>query len=160
MKPLRRGRPARLTVVALAIMLQGTALLAQSAPALADQWDDAGLAYALVNDSRTWEGLPPLAWDDGLAWVAQSWADELAWSGGLAHNPSLADQLGGWWWSWGENVGYGPSVYAVHDAFVASWGHWLNIVEPSYTSVGVGIAYGARGRVYVVHVFAGSSYRS
>jgi uncharacterized protein YkwD len=154
MNRLRRALSARLTVAVLAIVLQGTVVVAGSAPALADQWSDIDAAYSLVNDARAWEGVAPLGWDDNLAGVAQAWADELAWDGRLAHNPYLADQL--WdWWSWGENVGYGPSIGLINDAWLNSWHHWLNTVEPSFSSVGIGIAYGDRGRIYAVVVFAG-----
>jgi uncharacterized protein YkwD len=91
--------------------------------------------------------------DGSLAQVAADWASQLAWSGYLAHNPNLPDQVGGWW-ALGENVGYGGSVDVIHEAWMNSSYHYPDIVDPSYTHIGVGVAYDGYGGVYVVEVFA------
>jgi uncharacterized protein YkwD len=61
----------------------------------------------------------------------------------------------GGWWAWGENVGYGPSVGALDDAWTNSWWHYANIVDPAFTSIGVGVAYDDWGWMYLVTVYGG-----
>jgi uncharacterized protein YkwD len=124
-----------------------------SSPASATEWDDVRYVVGLTNDVRAWNGLAPLQSDVYLAGVAADWASHLAWNGYLAHNPDLPYQVEGWW-VLGENVGRGWSVEAIHQAWLNSWYHYLNVVEPRYTHIGVGVSYGEDGRVYIVQVFA------
>ena len=146
----RMARSRSLFASLAMLVLAGSVVLA----APAEAWSDLDTAYAMTNDVRSWEGLGPLSWDDSLAGIAQAWAEDLAWHGRLRHNPWLADQMWGWW-AWGENVGYGPSIEAIQDGWYWSWPHWENMVWSGYSSIGIGIAYGAGGRVYAVQVFGG-----
>ena len=50
-------------------------------------------------------------------------------------------------------MGYGPSARWIHNAFMDSTYHSSNILDPSYNYVGVGVAYGSDGTVYVAQVF-------
>jgi len=56
--------------------------------------------------------------------------------------------------SWGENVGRGPDVDSVHRAFMSSSTHRGNILNKTFTHVGVGVA-AYSGGVMVVHDFVG-----
>ena len=56
------------------------------------------------------------------------------------------------WCSIGENVGYGPSVPAIEDAYMKSSGHKANIMSTKWNGVGVGYAKNGN-RVFTVQVF-------
>ena len=56
------------------------------------------------------------------------------------------------WCGLAENVGYGPSIAAVEDQFMASSGHRANLLGTSWDAVGVGYARSG-SRHYVVQFF-------
>ena len=91
----------------------------------------------LTNDSRAAAGLPDLVWHGDLADDAEAQAQRMADSDQLYHIPDLASVTTGWA-SLGENVGFGGSVDAVHDAFMASTGHKDNVLG-GWDSIGVGV---------------------
>jgi uncharacterized protein YkwD len=82
---------------------------------------------------------------------AQAWAEKLARENTLYHS-TLSSGIRVKWCSIGENVGYGPSVAAVEDAYMASPGHKANIVSTKWNGVGVGYATNGK-RVFTVQVF-------
>jgi uncharacterized protein YkwD len=82
---------------------------------------------------------------------AQAWAEKLARENKLYHS-KLSDGIKVRWCSLGENVGYGPSVPAVQDAYMRSSGHKANILSTKWNGVGVGYAKNG-SRVYTVQVF-------
>ena len=84
--------------------------------------------------------LAPISLDHWEAYAA-AWARELAASGSLRHSSSPDRAVAAGWSIAGENVGYGGSVGGVHDALVKSAGHYANLVGPSYSAIGVGVAY-------------------
>lgn len=69
----------------------------------------------------------------------------------LAHNPSYTTQVTNWR-ALAENVAYNGSEAAAHTALMASPGHRANILNDTYTQVGIGVATG-HGRVWVTQVF-------
>jgi uncharacterized protein YkwD len=137
----------------LASLLVAVAVVALPGAAVADQGWDADVSTALVNESRAAYGLDGLIPDPELQSVADRQAHRMAESGYIFHSGNLGDQLSWGWWGWAENVGYGPSVDWIHSAFMGSSHHAANILDPSYNYVGVGVAYGSDGRVYVAQVF-------
>lgn len=56
------------------------------------------------------------------------------------------------WAKLGENVGTGPDVGSIMNAFVASPGHYANIVDPEFTHIGVGVVWDGN-RMYTTHRF-------
>lgn len=104
-----------------------------------------------VNASRAAAGLRPYSYHSDLASVAQRWAQHMAATGILEHNPNLTSQVTGWRYV-GENVGYGPDDTAVEAAFMASPHHRSNILDHDFTQIGIGEAY-AGGRVWISQVF-------
>ena len=88
-----------------------------------------------------------------LTLVARRWAQSMARSNRLAHNPRVTRQVHSWRYL-GENVGVGGSTSSLHRAFMRSAPHRANLLSTRYTHVGVGVAY-AHGRMWVVEVFAG-----
>jgi uncharacterized protein YkwD len=107
--------------------------------------------------------------------VAWPWARTMAVHDACAHaipgRPVLAQRMrssGFRAWAYGENVGCGwgnadaaSVVLATHRAMQAEQrvdgGHWQNIKNPIYKSVGIGVATG-NGRVMVVWDFYGQRY--
>ncbi len=82
---------------------------------------------------------------------AQAWAEKLARENKLYHS-KLSDGIKVKWCSIGENVGYGPSVPAIQDAYMRSAGHRANIVSTKWNGVGVGHATNGK-KVFTVQVF-------
>ena len=108
-----------------------------------------------TNALRSSLGLAPLSRDAQLDVSAANWARELAASGSLRHSTSPERAVANGWYTAGENVGYGWSVASVHDALVASAGHYANLAGPGYSALGIAVAMGADGRLWVCEVFAG-----
>ena len=82
---------------------------------------------------------------------AQAWAERLAHDGRIYHS-TLPAGIRTRWCSLGENVGYGPSVAVIDNAYMHSPHHRANILDRRWNGVGVG--YATRGNVvYTVHVF-------
>jgi len=113
--------------------------------------------HHMVDATRAEHGLGPLTRSGALDRVARAQSSRMVDRQELFHNPNLAAELTDvgveWLWS-GENVGVGPYVVAIHDAFVASLHHYENIVRSNYDHIGVGVVSNPAGGVYVTHVFA------
>ena len=98
-------------------------------------------------------GAPALGWNNTLAAKAQAWADHMAATNTLSHSV-LTQGVGGGWSTLGENVGTGGAVHDVHVGFMNSPVHRADILNPSFSSMGVGVAQNG-GRVWVAEVFEG-----
>lgn len=98
---------------------------------------DSASYFSRLNAERADHGLARLAMSADLSAVAQTWADHMAASGVLSHNPDLTGRVSDWQ-AVGENVGDGPSIADLDAAFMASPTHRHNILDPSYEQVGVG----------------------
>lgn len=119
----------------------GTGLLSDAERDVAEQIDQA----------RAARGIRSLDTRAGLSDVARTWAEQMARTGVLRHNPRLTTEVENWRWV-GENVGFGPDVRTMQEAFMRSPGHRANVLDRDYTQVGVGVAR-RDGRVWVVQVF-------
>ena len=108
-------------------------------PASADPVSDEAHFVQLLNDLRSSRGLGRLGVNAHLTNTARGWSSHMASVGNISHNPHLAAQSPGNWARLGENVGMGPSVVSLHNAFVASPSHFGNMVNGHYDSVGVGV---------------------
>jgi uncharacterized protein YkwD len=102
----------------------------------------------LVNVERGNVGAPPVAWDDSLASVAYGHSVDMDARNFFSHtNPSgqgpserLAAAGVTGLRMWGENIAYGQSDPAdVMNAWMNSTGHRNNILNPSFTLLGVGV---------------------
>jgi len=138
----------------LALLLAGVTLgsivgtfVALSAPAGADPASDAARFVTLTNEARAAQGVGPLAASGALSGIARTWSAHMAGAGGISHNPSLASEVSGWR-SIGENVGMGPSVDSIQQAFINSPEHYRNIMDGAFSVAGVGVTYGG-GTVFV-----------
>ncbi|HEV8297339.1 MAG TPA: CAP domain-containing protein [Acidimicrobiales bacterium] len=112
---------------------------------------------ALINATRAKGGLPPLTVDAELTGLARDWSEHMA-SGGcgegkrICHASPISAGVTAQWQKLGENVGTGPAVQPVMDAFIASAGHYANIMDPAFTRVGVGVVW-AGSALYTTHRF-------
>jgi hypothetical protein len=117
---------------------------------------DEARVLQMVNVTRAQLGLTPLASNQALVDVARAQSQRMAAKGDIYHNPNLSEELtdlGLPWVRAGENVGVGPSVDSIEQAFVASPHHYENIVRSGYRFLGVGVIVEG-GRVWVTQVFA------
>ena len=148
----RRARPLgrRLAagIVATGLLVPAAAALSAS-PALAS--DKADSFIARINKARVNHGERAYTERADLDAVAQAQADRMANRNTLFHNPDLTSDVTHWL-AVGENVGVGPTVDAIADAFMQSPEHRANILDNDYTEVGVGTTV-ANGRIWVAEVF-------
>jgi hypothetical protein len=106
-----------------------------------------------VNNLRATVNDAPLVSDATLTSVAQQWANHMAGTESLTHNPSLSTQAPSGWTKMGENIGEGFSLSAVYNALVGSPTHYANMVDQTYNRTGVGVATDANGQVWVAEDF-------
>ena len=105
-----------------------------------------------VNALRTSQGLAPFIIDPEIRPVAMGWTEKMAAAGSISHNPNLAKEITASWRKLGENVGTGPDVASVEDAFENSPGHRRNLLDPEFTLVSITVV--VRGeRIFVTQQF-------
>jgi hypothetical protein len=128
-------------------------VLVPAGAASADSPADAAAMFQATNQARTDNGLGALQYDAGAASVAIFWANQLASSGTLQHNPNLVTQIETndttAWTRIGENVGFGPSVSSLQTAFMNSAPHKANILG-DFNRLGVGATRDGNGTLWVV----------
>ena len=118
----------------------------------------------LTNAERTRAGLAPLAPSAPLTTAAQLQAEQLAALQVLEHDvpagryPTPADRLAAAGYSWqtyGENLasGYTTAADAI-TGWMNSAGHRANILNATFSEVGIASAVDSTGRPYWVQVFA------
>ncbi|HMC53165.1 MAG TPA: CAP domain-containing protein, partial [Acidimicrobiales bacterium] len=143
------------SLVALTALTVGYSSSGGGADTAADAPTDAAQFVSLTNQLRASQGLGALSVDPALTAMASRWSDQMAAAGTISHNPNLATQAPSDWQTLGENVGMGPSVTSIHDAFVASPHHYENLVNTSYAYVGVGVTI-SNGTIFVTEDFMGT----
>lgn len=144
------GRRSLASLVAGMLLAMLVAVGGVPAPAAAY---DEGAIVALANDARAANGLGGLVRNGALDAVALHWAEQMASSGTLSHNPSVGQQIPGGWTRWGENVAQGyAGGAAVHEGWMNSPGHRANILG-GFTDIGVALI-AAGGTTWAVQVFA------
>jgi uncharacterized protein YkwD len=118
--------------------------------------EDRNTALQELNYDRIANNLPALRLDDTLNAKADEWAKHLRDTCTLSHSV-LQEDLGTLnWRAVGENVGYGPTIASVQNAFMNSANHRATILTPGYEIVGLGVVHGTcngNARTYVVQVF-------
>jgi uncharacterized protein YkwD len=88
-----------------------------------------------VNIARADHGIGPLASNSTLNAAAQSCAERMAASGEMTHSSGPPAGFS----TWGENIAHGyPSGNSVFNAWMGSDGHRANILNPSYSQMGLG----------------------
>jgi uncharacterized protein YkwD len=107
----------------------------------------------LVNRERADADLPALIPSPHATAKAQAWAETLAAGETLRHS-NLDEGMPAGFRKIGENVGRGPDIGRIHEAFMRSDGHRANVLDPEYNWMGTGYARSGSGIVYVAVVFA------
>jgi hypothetical protein len=107
---------------------------------------------AMTNADRVSRGLRALSSASDLQGLAQQRANEMARSGTLAHTTNLGGKVSGWQ-RLGENVGRGPNLNDIETAFMNSPEHRQNILDPSFTQVGVGVTFDGKQYFFVAVIF-------
>jgi uncharacterized protein YkwD len=151
---VRTPRALGRLVVTLALALTAGATGAAVAPssAFASTYDLEAQFVAKLNAARQASGLAPYAVAYDLVSVARGHSASMASQQSLYHNPSLTSQVQNWQ-AVGENVGEGPTVTDIHNAFMASPEHRANILDHDFTQVGVGVSVDKNGIVWVTEDF-------
>jgi hypothetical protein len=124
----------RLAFAFATLLLAASAVVGVSTPASAAPADS---LYSLVNQERAANGLPALVRNASIEAVAVTWANQMAASGSMQHNPNYSGQIPGGWTAAAENVAQGqPSAAKMHSDWMNSPGHRANILG-DFTSIGI-----------------------
>jgi uncharacterized protein YkwD len=137
------------SAVSRAITVRGTAPAGQQPPSLNAVQQ---LIFDQTNQERTSRGLPALVYSEGVEGVAQPWAEHMAATGQLDHNPAYGEQMPGGWAAAAENIASGYKPNAVVAGWMSSEGHRANILG-DYTHIGIGYAVDSGGTPYYVQNF-------
>lgn len=109
---------------------------------------------ARANSARAGEGAGSLKAHPGLAEIAQRHSAAMAADKQTYHNSRLADEAPPGHGGIAENVGQGKDCDEMHTAFMDSPAHRRNIMLASFNNIGVGVAQGEGGYLFVTQVFA------
>ncbi|MGI8811141.1 MAG: CAP domain-containing protein [Pyrinomonadaceae bacterium] len=117
----------------------------------------------LVNRQRRRENLSTLLWNEDLARVARLYSERMSREGFFDHyDPAgrtvidRASKIHGWS-RIGENLFVCDEVRDLGSFAIRGWmaspTHRNNILDPAWTSSGVGIAHAADGQIYITQIF-------
>lgn len=106
-----------------------------------------------INQYRAQNGLGALATDAELLRVARNWSAQMRAAGEISHNPNLRTDVRANWRKLGENVGVGPTVADLHQAFIDSPAHRRNLLDPTFQRIAIGIVYDTDGTIFVTEQF-------
>ena len=154
--PARASRPAPVAAPRAAAPAAPRVAPAAPAPvaAAAGQGGYEGEVLALTNAERARAGLRPLQSSGCAQQYARTWSQRLADTGSLSHQPLGPVMSGCGARGAAENVAFGNISAA---QMVSNWmnspGHRANILNPSYTHLGVGMVERSDGRRYGTQVF-------
>ena len=141
------------TLLITASMLLAIPVASAQGPAR-DFGSEAGFLSSL-NSQRAAGGLGPLALNGSMTAAADGWALSMATGSFLAHAGDIISGTPSGWTKVGENVGRGQSVTSLTSAFMNSPGHRANIMDASYTHIGIAVyTHPGDGRIYTTHRFA------
>lgn len=149
-----RTRILRSIAVATGLGLLG-GLALDVAPAAADTGSDEMTFVGFINAERANAGLAPLEPVGSLFDSARGWSQAQVNAGTISHDdsfftvnrPAGASAVA-------ENVAYNSNIASMHERLMASPGHRANIMNPSFTSVGIGEVIAPDGRIFVTQRFA------
>jgi hypothetical protein len=116
----------------------------------------------LINSSRAAHGRAALSPRSDMTLVSRRWSAQMARENRLYHNPNYSSQICCWrrvaenvaWTSTGSHLsGTNAIARHIHDRLMGSSGHRANILNASYTQIGVGVEFASNGRVWVTQTF-------
>lgn len=118
-------------------------------------------AWNLLNADRKANGLPALPLDAELSRIARIKSQDMRNNGYFAHESptygNVRDMLRTFGYAFtaaGENIAHHATVAKAQAAFMSSTGHRQNILSPTWTKVGIGIALDPQGYPYLTQIFA------
>ncbi len=145
-------RTALVFLLVVVFLLQGVVTDQSRAGAA---WHRRAEMLQLTNEDRTDRDRDALALNAKLSRYAKQHSREMAEAGELFHTPNLADKLNGLDWSvGGENIGMGPSLEGLQDAFMASKPHRQNILREAFDHAAIGVVE-SDGSLWVTVIFYG-----
>ncbi len=92
-----------------------------------------------MNNYRAAVGAPPLSMDSGLMSIAITRCHDMIEMMNMSHDGHVTDEIIAQNWN---------SAQAVVDAWAASPGHYAAMVDPNYTSCGIGCSFEENGATY------------
>ena len=112
----------------------------------------------LSNADRVAAGLGTLSRNGCLDAVASGFAEQMARSGVLAHNPGVGPAVTGCrsGATWGDNVGMSTAceIAALEREWMASPGHRRNILTGAFSRIGVGVWTDEKGACWAQVLFS------
>jgi uncharacterized YkwD family protein len=118
--------------------------------------------FNLVNAARAENGVAALSFNGNLSTVAQVKAQEMVDSNYFSHTSpaygspfDMMTNFGIVYSAAGENLAGDSSVANAHNALIASQGHKDNILQSSFTSMGIGIVDSPTYGYIFVQMFIG-----
>lgn len=121
--------------------------------------------YELINNRRYQSRLRRLEWDDDVAEMARRYSAEMARGNFFSHHDrrgrSVVDRAENFglrgWTIIGENLffseGYGDFSNLAVNGWLRSSTHKKNMLNPQWTTTGIGIVSDRAGRIYITQVF-------
>jgi len=149
------GRRTIVSILLLSTMFAASAGIAvpASAATTAEVRAERRMMY-LINYARTHANRQGLRYSAALTTVATRQAVLMARRGTIFHTSNLAYALRYLQWTLaGENVGMGPSMDLLHQAFMRSPEHRRNNLEPRFHRMGVGVVW-KNGIAFIAVEFA------
>ncbi len=125
-----------------------------------DQKSELDAVRAMLNAARASEALKPLASDAALDKLARAHSEQMRDVRTVGHDVGggdLGERLANaslTLRAQGENVAGAGSLVRAHRALWLSPSHRTNILDGRFTKVGIGVAKGDDGRVFVTQIFA------
>ena len=116
--------------------------------------------FALINQARAANGLPPFTLDPALADVARRHSADMVARGYFAHtNPDGLDPFermaaaGITYSAAAENIGWAGDATLAHNALMSSPAHRSNLLNPQLGRIGVGIVRKDSMHIMVTQLF-------
>lgn len=116
--------------------------------------DHAASSIEYVNQRRNEHRMHGLEEDPELTALAEGWAGQMAAESNLYHNPNLFEDRPSSYRMTGENVAYNSNAGNIDSAWWDSDGHRANILNTSYSHIGVAFVQDGSGLWWAVQVFA------
>ena len=125
---------------------------------------DEGRLLALTNRERALRGLPPLSLNASLRAAARAQARDMALWGYVGHlsrfGLGVRDRMALYLRPGlriGENLAFVQTIEQGHLAFLGSWAHLQNILDPMFRRVGIGVATMGGSGIMIAEDFSDSA---
>lgn len=116
----------------------------------------------LINAERAKVGASPLRINDEVTEIARLKSQDMIDKNYFSHTSptygspfEMLKSFGVSYRTAGENIAMNRSMTSAHTALMNSEGHRKNILNPAYTSIGLGIVTNASGYLYITQMFIG-----